>query len=203
MTQQHTAALSRHLARTIEDVRADFNSFTDSFNGLSVKRSQFAPQFMAAFKDWQWETGRSFVAFVRELDPTMPVTRAEYPKHRSFQAALYLRRIAEAPHTVAGRGERRTVTPFKVLAKTVRTLAQLAPPHNAEAVVAAVVKATGWHQRDTDRLRKAVDKAKPLAPVLALVQPQAPRLVRGHRTHGAGREPLAVAADHKKRAATA
>lgn len=186
--QSHTGALSRHLQQTLADLRADFVGYTEGFKQLAVRRAHLAPAFMRAFRRYRMETGRTFVAFVRELDPSMPVARSEYPRHRSFQAALYLRRLAEAPHTTPT--HRRTETPFAVLARVVKTVLPLTHPHE-EATFEAIARASGWRERDVQRLRDRVNRAKPLATVLAFARPASPRLVR-HSTH---RAPLAVAAD--------
>lgn len=190
MNIQHNATVSRQLARSISELREAFASFVDAFNALSARRRDFAVPFMGVFDRWHQETGLSFVAFVRELDPSMPVARDEYPNHRSFQAALYLRRIAEAPHTVAG-ADRKSSTPLQMLARVVRTVAPLSKA-GEDALVSAIVSSGGWHQRDSDRLRRRVSRARHIPQLRLLFQPAAPRLVR----HSGGRrETLAVAAD--------
>lgn len=184
-----TIAYSRKLMNALETVKTDFGAYTTAFTSLSVRRSHFAPVFLRTFKLWQLETKKSFVAFVRELDPAMPVGRAEYPNHRSYQAALYLRRLAEKPHTTAR--HRKTLQPYQVLTRFIKGTMPLVRDH--EGMWSAVEIASGWRERDMERLKLDVGKARPI------FLPGAPRLVSSRRhaaTPNVHRQPRAVAADH-------
>lgn len=163
---------SRHLAHEIDLLRAQFHVIVSQLHALTVRRAEFAPQFLAVYRRWHRATGRSFVAFVRELDPSVPGDKAGYQHHRSYHAALYLRRLAEAPATVAGQVDRRTTTPLVLLARAVRSVLLLAGQDYSDSVWRALAVASRWHERDLQRLRHRVAKAKPLvvpagSPVLA------------------------------------
>lgn len=163
-----SSAYSGALRRTLDTLRPDFSRFSDAFGLLSVKRATFAPLFMRAFDAYERETGKTFVAFVQEFDRSVPAERAKYTQHRSYQAALYLRRLVDAPETAAG-VSRRSVTPFQLLAVTIKSLLPLAHPHE-QAAFEIIAKASKWRERDVEKLRKRV------ARVRALPLPNAPRL---------------------------
>ncbi len=160
--------LSKKLATTLDDLRARFTDFTSTLSAISTRRSELAPAFMAAYEAYARETGRTFVAFVRELDPTCPADRDKYPNHRSFQAALYLRRLHEAPETTVS--HRQTPPPMEVLAMVVRGALQHAK--SAEAYWAEIQRASRWRERDMARLKQRVSKARgiPLGPTVRLVK---------------------------------
>jgi hypothetical protein len=159
--------LSRRLTAELARLRPDFAGMASDVQLMFVRRAHLAPPFMAAFSHYQAETGRSFVAFVRELDATMPAS--DYQGHRSYQAALYLRRLHDAPETTVQ--HRKTPSPFQLLASATRSLLLL---HHAPADVwTAIRKVSRWRDRDVARLERAVLKARPL-----LVPRDAPRLVK-------------------------
>jgi hypothetical protein len=103
------------------------------------------------------ETGKTFLAFVHELDPSVPAERAAYVNHRSFQAALYLKRLALAPHTQAK--HRTTVSPFTLLAMVVRGALPHAQPH-AASYWEEIRRASRWRDRDLERLKLRVEKVR-------------------------------------------
>jgi hypothetical protein len=189
-----TSTPSRRLTSTLVDIRTEFKAFTDAFSMLSVRKAHFAPAFMKAFALWERETGRSFVAFVQQLDSTVPADRNEYPKHRAFQAACYLRRLVEAPATVSGKKERVSMSPFALLAVVLKSLAPIVGAREATHAFGVVVKAGKLHQRDADRLRKAIESAR----VMPLLSHQ-PRLVKETKTVSS-RGPIALASDRERRA---
>lgn len=166
--------LTRKLSQDIAELRGQFHAFTSQWTALDARRSTFAPVFIATFKRWRKETGRTFVAFVHEVDPSVPADKDQYMRHRSFQAALYLRRLVEAPETVTGKG-RKTLSPYRMLVATIRALL-LFYPRPADEVWSAVAKMSHWQDRDLEKLRLAVTKARPLVTL-----PSAPRLVKRRR----------------------
>jgi hypothetical protein len=182
-----TRSVSRQLASALEQLRTQFAAFTEVWTGLSVRRAHIAPAFLSLFERYRQETGRTFVAFVKELDPTVPGTKPGYQQHRSYQAALYLRRLAEAPHTTPQ--HRKTVTPYRLLVPVTKSLLQLHP--HPDAVWAALERASKWNARNVDRFRRDVARTEPLVP-----KPGAPRLVKS----GTHRSPAAAAADRSHRA---
>lgn len=159
MRKSHGAALSRHLSRSLAELRAEFSDYAALFGSLATRRAEVAERFFAAFTAYHRETGHTFVAFVHELDPTVPAERSEYTKHRSFQAALYLRRLVERPQTQAK--FRATRSPFDVLASCIRGILPSAAPHE-EVYWSQVRRVSGWRDRDIERLRDRVAKARPI-----------------------------------------
>jgi hypothetical protein len=176
---------TRQLTTALTDLREKFTEFTEAATALSVRRSHLAPTFMRLFNRYRQETGRTFIAFVKELDPSVPSDRAEYPKHRSYQAALYLRRLVDAPHTTVQ--NRKTASPYEVLVPVTKSLMVLHP--HPEAVWMAIQKVSRWDGRSMDRLREHVNRAKPI-----VGKPGTPRLVKH------GQTPIATAADRGRRA---
>jgi hypothetical protein len=168
-------AISRRLSSTIDSLRSDFSAFTSALSAVAVRKAHLAPVFMKAFEAWRRETGRPFVAFVQQLDPSIPAEKAEYVQHRSFQAALYLRRLVEAPQTVAGAGRKSVMSPLQALAVVVKST--IAEEHH-DFAISALKQATGWHKRDVERLRASIGKARRIA-----LLPHQPRLV-GRESRG-------------------
>lgn len=151
-----TAVLSHKLRTTLDALRSDFTGFQSNFSILTARRETLAPTFLKAYQQYRRETHRSFVAFVAELDPALPVADKAYLYHRSYQAALYLRRIAEAPHTQAK--HRRTESPYTVLAVVIRSVTPFVHPHE-RSLWNAIAEASGWRPRDMERLQQAVRRA--------------------------------------------
>lgn len=162
--------MPHRLVETLTDVQQQFAAFTNTFASLTARRDAFAPVFMRAYRQYHRETGRTFIAFVQELDKTVPADRALYPKHRSYQAAIYLRRLDEAPETTAS--HRTTMAPFDVLAAVIKGFLPLVPPKQAAAVWVAVARTSRWRERDILRLQARVTKVRPVE------LPTAPRLVK-------------------------
>lgn len=119
-TPRKPATLSMALQRDIRELREEFLPVVDAATTLTLKRKTIAPDFMKLYYRYKKETGGTFVAFVHELDPKMPVTRSAYQDHSSYQSALYLKRLAEAPETTPK--YRKTASPFRVLASVMDTL---------------------------------------------------------------------------------
>lgn len=153
----------------MDALRTEFRGFTHDLGVLTTRRAELAPAFMASYKLYHRETKRTFVAFVHELDRDMPTDRSRYMKHRSYQAALYLRRLDEVPSN----GHRSSTTPLELLARVIRGLLPLLHPHE-NAAWNAIAAASKWRPRDLERLRTRVNKVK----AKAVQFPHAPRLVR-------------------------
>lgn len=101
-----TLTVSKKTQTLLDEVKAGFGHFTADFNLLMSSRAELAPRFMRALTAWQAETGGTFIAFVRILDPAMPHARNDYRNHRSYQAALYLQALTTrhaAPAVPAGK----------------------------------------------------------------------------------------------------
>lgn len=147
---------SHRLSHALDAVRDEFGPFRDSFAALTASRVALAPRLLAAWTLWQRETKRSFIAFVRELDRSVPAERAAYTRHRSYQAALYLKDLATKPPAT-----RRSVSAFRLLAIVIKSV-RPAVKANEETTFKLIEKASRWRPRDMERLRKAVKRARPI-----------------------------------------
>ena len=174
-TEEQKAAsrrmMSRTLASRIMDLRGRFGSYAKAYDTLLERKQDLAKPFMQGFNLWKRETGRSFVAFVHELDPGLPADRDKYVNHRSYQAALYLRRLVEAPHTLPSKTRRSSRTPYDMLAIMIKSTLPFMGAHQARMWL-SFTAASRWKQRDVERLQVAVKTAKPF-----VINPTIPRLV--------------------------
>lgn len=138
---------------------------------------------------WTRETGRSFVAFVQQIDKSVPQDKTSYIAHRSYRAALYLRRIEDAPQTVAGQTARKSRSAEDMLAVVIKSMlpliragvdAKRAEMYEAQmwTTIASIAR---WHQRDIIRLQKRVRRVHPIA-----LRPDVPRLVYQTRRSASG-----------------
>lgn len=165
---------SKRLKDALNDLRPAFRDINVGLDQLTKKRAEIAPIFMKTYELWRRETRRPFIAFVHELDPSMPVERSEYRTHRSYRAAAYLKQLVEQPDTTTPRGR----TPLFMLAVTIKSLLPFCGAQkDQEATIATLVHATQWRERDRTRLVARIRKARPIAlPQLArLVKPEAIR----------------------------
>lgn len=128
---------------------------------------------MKAFTLWRRETRRTFVAFVHELDPTVPADRRGYQAHPSYQAALYLQQLMAHPEETKRRG----LTPMNMLAVTIKSILPLCGSQREQReALEIILAATKWRDRDQRRLLTAIRKAKPVG------LPKVPRLVEASKT---------------------
>lgn len=146
---------SARTLKMITALRRPFLAYTHDLSSITSKRSEIVPQFEKAWTAYNKETGASFVAFVRVLDPSVPEDRAGYRKHRVYQAAAYIRRVATAPARSANSGPR----PASPLVAFSRLLATV---HIDENLWAAFQHEMHW----TPKFVQKIDKlAKKLGPV--------------------------------------
>src|SRR5262245_55853375 len=104
------------LKEALNELRPAFRELGQSLDVLTRKRAELAPQFMRTYTLWRRETHRPFIAFVHELDRTMPVDdRKAYRAHPSYRAADYLKQLATGKEKAARRGK----TPLAMLAITI------------------------------------------------------------------------------------
>jgi hypothetical protein len=102
MVSMTRSTISKHLLRTIEELKPKFMGYANQEASMLARRRDMAPLFNKAFEEWQRETkGRGLVAFLQTVDPSMPVERSAYQRHRTFMAAWYLVRVTKA--TAEGR----------------------------------------------------------------------------------------------------
>jgi hypothetical protein len=179
---------SEKLREAMDDIRPAFRDIGHGFEQLTKKRAAIAPAFMKAYTLWQRETRRTFVAFVHELDPSMPVNGKAYIKHASYQAALYLQQLTTNPEE----NKRKGLTPLAMLATVIKSFLPLyATQKDQLDALQALVAATKWRDRDQRRLLVAIKRARPVA------LPKVPRLVEAAKATKA----LVVAFERERGAA--
>ena len=175
---------STKLREAIEELRPAFRDIGQGFEQLTKKRAEIAPTFMKTYQIWKRETHKPFIAFVHELDPSVPAgNRAAYRVHRSYRAAQYLHQLVEQPDKQAPRGK----TPLTMLALTIKSLLPFCgSQQQQEDTIATLVHATKWRERDQTRLAARVRKARPIAlpHLMRLVKPEAIKASKGIRARG-------------------
>src|ERR1700749_2398161 len=60
------------LKKNVDFLRPKLLSFSDEFATITARKGDIAEPFMDSFTVFNHETGRSFVDFVRLIDPTVP-----------------------------------------------------------------------------------------------------------------------------------
>jgi hypothetical protein len=169
--------LSARTRRAIEAIRAPFQGFVSDFTSLTVKRGELAPKFMKAFNTWASETGRTFVDFVRVLDESVPVDRDHYRRHKSYQAADYLRRlVAQSGTRPAGaaardkagmRGAPAPTPPAEALARVLASVQGLMRKESVPDLWRALAQGFGWTDQQVTRLQNQVETAEPVLEIRA------------------------------------
>jgi hypothetical protein len=161
---------STKLRQALDELRPAFRELGQGLDQLTKKRAEIAPTFMRTYHVWKRETHKPFIAFVHELDPSVPAAdRKAYRVHRSYRAAQYLQQLVEQPDKTAARGK----TPLTMLALTIKSLLPFCGSEkDQEATIATLVHATKWRERDRNRLVTRILKARPIA------LPHLPRLVK-------------------------
>lgn len=154
------APLSKGLQQQLTQLRQPFLTFTSQFAAMTQTRASLAPRFMKTFDAWTVETGGTFVAFVRVLDPGVPEDREGYRAHPSYQAADYLRRLtAEADRPEEDTGTR-AATPLAVIASLLASIVPVVD--NMDAVYTIFEEKLHWTPGRIDSLRKLVAESPPL-----------------------------------------
>ncbi len=184
--------VSKHTSHLIDVIREPFAAYVTAFVALNETRAQLAPKFMKAFNAWAAETGKPFVAFVRLLDPTVPVQSAEYRRHRAFMAADYLRRLAatsarqEAAEAAGegvgtGIGAEAPATPQEAIARLIAAILPLIALEHHGRLWSIIQDELHWTEQRVARLRDQVQVVKPIATVQAAKGQPRPTLFLAHR----------------------
>lgn len=168
MTLTATLTPTARTARLVEGIRAPFLTFVSDFAALTTSRADIAPKFYKAFLAWQGDTHQTFVQFVRDLDPSIGSARADYRKHKTFQAADYLRRLAiRAAKPAVKKGEA-APAPASALDGMARLLASVLPMIHRDQLPKlweAVSTELHWSPRKMTHLQHLVAQVDPLASV--------------------------------------
>lgn len=97
--KQAEGTVSAKVKKAIDGIKRPFMAYASAFGKVAETRAELAPKFMKAYGMYLSEGGRQFTAFVRMIDPAVPMHRDEengergYRDHPSYQAADYLRRL--------------------------------------------------------------------------------------------------------------
>jgi hypothetical protein len=160
------------LRNQLEELRPAFRELGQGFEQLTRKRAEIAPLFMRVYHTWRRETKRPFIAFVHELDPSMPVNdRKAYREHRSYRAAGYMLQLAEQPEQAAK--PPRGLTPLAMLAVAIKSFLPLCGSvKDQKLVLEALMKTSRWGERDIHKVTIKIRNAKPIS------LPNLPRLVK-------------------------
>lgn len=159
------APISAKTQKMIDGIKRPFVAFVSDYKSLLSSRAELAPRFMKAYGAWQSESGGTFVAFVRVLDPSIPVERNAYRAHVSYQAADYLRRLVARQQ--AEKEGRKVVnpaevpaTPLEALARLVSSVLPLVP--NADILWKAFVEELHWTDNQVKRVQSLVTHSEAL-----------------------------------------
>lgn len=159
-----TDELSKKVIHLIDEIRKPFAAFVNDFAAMTESRAELAPKFMKAFAAYAQETGKSFVAFVRVIDPSVPEDRDGYRGHSTYQAATYLKRLVdqqgaqrEASKVPASE---RPATPLVALARFVTTVLPLVDPTGA--LWNAFIKEMKWTDEYAERVKVLGAKQGPI-----------------------------------------
>lgn len=195
--------ISAATKRLVDDIREPFRGFVDTMGGLLTTRAKLAPKFMKAANAWRKEmgAGTTFIAFVRELDPSVPKLQKEYTKNAVFNAAVYLKRLVDAQSRGEGAGASAERTgppplpPMTGLARLLAAITPLVPADNLTKLWAVIAEEMHWSEAQKERLKTLSEEAEPLIamrtprgapkPVLHIIQPRHSHLGVG----GDGKQP--------------
>lgn len=175
---------SEKLKDVLDELRPEFKTLGHGFEAITKKRAEIAPLFHKAFLMWRRETHRPFIAFIHELDPSMPVnSRKAYRTHPSYRAAQYLQDLATSTESTKRRG----MTPLAALAVTIKSFLPMCGSQRAQKeALEAILGATKWRDTDQTRLLGKIRRAR------AVGLPGVPRLVE------AAKSTKAVVADFER-----
>lgn len=168
-------AFSKKVRTAIEAIRKPFNAFAEDLKLVNESRAELAPKFMKAFGLWQAEIGGTFVDFCRVLAPDIGPSRAEYRIHPAYQAADYLRRLAQQTERAGNTPEQQAqrvkdaanapVPPTMVVARLIRVITGIVQPEAQAALWAAFRDQLHWPDRTVQRIRTESQNVEPLVVV--------------------------------------
>lgn len=173
-TSDDTKAASSRTLKAVETLRGPFMAFVADFTSITTKRAELAPKVMKVFGTWQSEVGGSFVEFTRILDPTIGATREEYRKHRSYQAADYLRRLAALTVARARTGAATrapAISPTAGMARLLKAVLPLIDAGQIDKLWQTLTAELHWSDRQTTNMQRAVDDAA-TDPLVRLTPPR-------------------------------
>lgn len=167
--QSPEAEVSAKVRKAIDAIRRPFTSFVADFASLSVSREELAPKFMKTFGLWQSEAGGTFVDFIRVLVPEVGATRQEYRAHRAYQAADYLRRLAQQANRQGTSAEERAeaianrpVSHVTAMARLLRTLIPAISQDAQATLWQALSDQLHWSERMVTRVQEMAKTEQPL-----------------------------------------
>lgn len=161
-------SVSPELKAAITFLRPKFEGFTEEYAALTIKKGELAEPFMDGAALWARETSRSFVDYVRAIDPTVPGDRDSYRQHKSYQAADYLRRsatlgVSRAGNNAGGRAARPTRTNATGrMARLLATVLKIVKTEDHAAIWQAIADQLAMTPRQITGLKAATDATQPL-----------------------------------------
>lgn len=159
------------LRDTINQLRPKLMGFSDEFHAITIKKGELAAPFMDGFALWAHVTGRSFVDYVRAIDPTIPGDREGYKSHKTYMAAEYLKRsiTSGAGRNQGGDGQtqRERSQPTRTnavgrMARLLSTILQIVKPEDHATLWQALADELALTPRQVSNLKAGVDATQPL-----------------------------------------
>jgi hypothetical protein len=164
-----TPELSAKAQKAVNEIRKPFTSFVRNFESLAVTREQLAPKFMKAFGLWQADTGGTFVAFVRYIDPSVPADRVGYRMNRVYQAADYLRRlvgnVSKRAADPTAESQAAPVPPGDALARILAAMMSIIPEKQQNVIYEAMKAELNWSDRQIQGIQNRVEHTDPLVEI--------------------------------------
>lgn len=148
--------------KLIDTIRAPFRHHVAEFGRFHAKAEDLAPPFMRAFAAYQADTGASFVAFVRHIDPTVPADRDGYKANGTYMAADYLRRLVATPQGSTVEDADRPAGMSEAFIRLLAAIVALIPGNQVEKLWGVIGAELHWSERRVQNLRTEVDAATPL-----------------------------------------
>lgn len=160
--QEDTAPVepSARTKRLMEAVRRPLLAFAEDFSAVTASRADLAPKFMRAFAGYATDTGGTFIAFVRDLDPAVPPDRDGYRAHQTYQAADYLRRLEARATQDTAEDRLAPASPVDVIASLIASMALVVD--DPESIWTAFQTSLHWTPARITSLQKRVAETKPL-----------------------------------------
>lgn len=167
MVGSDTLQVTTDLRNTINAVRPKLMGFSEGYAAISVKKAQIAEPFMDGFALFNKETGRSFVDYVRAIDPKVPADREGYRNHTTYQAADYLRRSVTLSNRAGGANGERRVSPTRTnavgrMARLLGTILKHVKESEHDAIWTALSDELALTPRQVTNLKAAVTNTQPL-----------------------------------------
>lgn len=163
LTEPHPSSATMKL---LLHLRPKFQNYVGDFSLASESRAALAPRFMKVFHLWQKDTGSTFVAFVRTLDPSIPEDRDGYRSHPSYQAAEHLKSLGVEGEQTPGKSTGPVpATPLEACGAILAAVLPLVS--DREKLATALRRRLHWSEGQVTRALTMAEESKPLLQIAA------------------------------------